>query len=82
MLAQPIILAPVCIGSWRRGLGVIDVDRGYEMTLFLTMATLAVTALLMPDVLAQIAQAAADYPRFGVGLLALLVLVGVWIDRR
>ena len=52
------------------------------MTLFLTMATLAVTALLMPDVLAQIAQAAADYPGFGVGLLALLVLVGVWIDRQ
>ena len=63
-------------------MGVIDVDRGYEMTLFLTMATLAVTALLMPDVLVQIAQAGADHPTFGVGLLALLVLVGVWIDKR
>ena len=46
---------------------VIDVDRGDEMTLFLTMATLAVPVLLMPDVLAQIPQAAGDYLGFGVG---------------
>ena len=52
------------------------------MTLLLTFATLAVTVLLMPDVFAGFWQGAFENPVVGIGLLALLALIGVWIDRR
>ena len=55
---------------------------GNKMTLLLTFATLAVTVLLMPDVFAGFWQGAVENPVVGIGLLALLALIGVWIDRR
>jgi len=35
----------------------------------------------MPDVFADIARGTVENPVVGMGLLALLVLLGVWIDR-
>lgn len=52
------------------------------MTLALTFVTLAVAFLLMPDVFGDIWRGAVEKPVFGAGLLAVLVLVWVWIDRQ
>ena len=52
------------------------------MALFLTVVVLGIAVLTMPEVFSELAQSAIDNPAYGLGLLALLVLVGVWIDRQ
>lgn len=52
------------------------------MTLALTFVTLAVAFMLMPDVFGDLWRGAVANPVFGVGLLAVLVLVSVWTDRN
>ena len=52
-----------------------------SMSLIITFIALALAVVLMPDVFTELAEGALENPVFGVGLLAILVLVGVWIDR-
>ncbi len=53
-----------------------------DMAILLTMVALALALLVMPDVFMEILNGAMEYPGYGIAFLAVLVLVGVWIDRR
>ena len=53
-----------------------------RMLLLLTFVTLILSGLVMPDVYADLLQGLRDNPGIGGGLLALLALIGVWIDKR
>ena len=52
------------------------------MLLLLTFVMLVLSGLVMPDVYADLWQGLRDNSGFGGGLLALLALIGVWIDKR
>ncbi len=52
------------------------------MLLLLTFVTLILSGVIMPDVYADLWQGLLENPGFGGGLLGLLVLLGVWMDKR
>ena len=52
------------------------------MVLFLAVCTVALALLMMPDVFVALGQVAVDNPAWGLGLLTVVTLIGVWIYRR
>ena len=76
MVARHVVLALDAVDAhgWR-AVG----NQGNTMTLLLTFTTLAVTFLLLPNVFAGLWYRAVEQPAIGIGLLALLALVGVWV---
>ncbi len=52
------------------------------MAILFALVTMALALLVRPDVFVDVARELVNRPGWGISLLTVLLLVGVWIDRR